>query len=188
MINEIDMKNKILIADDNAINYQLLSEILKDKDIELLWAKNGEEAVTKYKENPDIKIVLMDINMPIMNGNQAADKIKELNNDVPIIGITGCYGMSISGTSLDECLYKPISGGVLLDVIDCHVKNLCDELLQRESEKESLWAESEKELIHVLSGVAELLKMSDNINKNQFKEIENKLNEIKSVLNQKSGK
>jgi len=71
----------ILIAEDDETNFFLLKEYLSFSQAEIIWAQNGEEAVQSVKNNPDIDVVLMDIQMPVMDGNTA---IKQIKKYVPI--------------------------------------------------------------------------------------------------------
>ena len=78
-------KLKILVAEDDSISLKFISKILKIFGENLLIARNGFEAVNICKKNPDIDIILMDIQMPVMNGYEAIKKIREFNEDVIII-------------------------------------------------------------------------------------------------------
>ena len=79
-------KPLILIAEDVESNYKLLEIILK-KEYDLLWAKNGREAVDFAMEHkPDA--ILMDIKMPVMDGYEATKKIRKLSTTIDIIAIT----------------------------------------------------------------------------------------------------
>lgn len=66
---------KILITEDEKINRMYLEIILKDLPIQIFWARNGLEAVEIFSENRDINLVLMDIKMPLMDGEEAMQKI-----------------------------------------------------------------------------------------------------------------
>ena len=83
-------KKKILIVDDNAKNIKLIGDYLKLKtDYQTIIAMNGEEAVSRaLKFIPNL--ILMDINMPVMDGVKACKKIKEIETckDIPIIFLT----------------------------------------------------------------------------------------------------
>jgi CheY-like chemotaxis protein/serine phosphatase RsbU (regulator of sigma subunit) len=80
-----DWHNKtVLIAEDTDINYFLLAEVLKKTKAKLIRVKNGADAVEMVKSN-HIDLVLMDINMPIMDGYEATRLIKEHREDIPII-------------------------------------------------------------------------------------------------------
>lgn len=84
---------KILVADDEFANRLLISEIVKDLGHELIEAANGEQVLTLLRESKDIDLILMDIEMPVMNGMEATRQIrKELKfplNRLPIVAITG---------------------------------------------------------------------------------------------------
>ena len=76
----------ILIAEDVLENYLLLQAVLK-QHYRLIYAENGQIAVQQFKDyKPDI--VLMDIKMPVMDGDAATCKIRELSSDVPILALS----------------------------------------------------------------------------------------------------
>ncbi len=86
---EYDFSNKtIIIAEDAQINYILLAKILEKTHIKILWAKNGRECVDMFILNKDISLILMDIQMPEMDGFEAVKKILEIDPKVPIIAQT----------------------------------------------------------------------------------------------------
>jgi signal transduction histidine kinase len=84
-------KIKVLIAEDNLSNYELFEAILRN-DYDIIHAWNGKEAVNLFKEH-EPHIVLMDINMPEMNGYEATMQLRHISQDVPIIAVTA-YGFS----------------------------------------------------------------------------------------------
>jgi CheY-like chemotaxis protein len=108
----------ILLAEDHPINRKLLDRFLKIKGWTVIHAQNGEEAVQKYKEN-DVDIILMDIQMPVMDGYEAAKQIRELEADsgkqerIPIIALTAhaleSYRERSYSSGMDGCLTKPIN-------------------------------------------------------------------------------
>ncbi|WKY48125.1 response regulator [Eubacteriaceae bacterium ES3] len=82
---------KVLIVDDDMRNVFALSSVLEEKGMKILTAKNGQLALDKLEENPDMDIVLMDIMMPVMDGYEAMRKIRSLKEEysqVPIIALT----------------------------------------------------------------------------------------------------
>ena len=109
----------ILIAEDVEYNYRYLEIILsKNQDVKILWAKNGLEAVDLCRKNHDINIVLMDIQMPEMNGLDATSLIKSENKSLPVIAQTA-YATSpdILATrkaGCDDIVVKPINKNELL--------------------------------------------------------------------------
>lgn len=81
-------KLKILIAEDDVISEEYISIMLKKFGKTIICAKNGIEAVAACRQNPDIDLVLMDIQMPELNGYEATQQIREFNKDVYIIAQT----------------------------------------------------------------------------------------------------
>ncbi len=80
---------RILVAEDNAINQQVVREILERLGATVEIAVSGRHAVDRLKEDPDFAAVLMDVQMPIMGGYEATGLIrKELNMTLPIIAVT----------------------------------------------------------------------------------------------------
>lgn len=76
---------KVLIADDEEISFMLLKKLMQKGNVEIIRAKNGEEAYEIYKNNPDINLILMDLRMPQVDGYVAAQLIKNESPDIPII-------------------------------------------------------------------------------------------------------
>jgi PAS domain S-box-containing protein len=80
-------KNMVMIAEDEEDNYHLLKYVMKDLNLEVIWAKNGQEAVDLCREK-DISLVLMDIKMPTKSGLEATREILEFQPSLPIIAQT----------------------------------------------------------------------------------------------------
>jgi len=114
-----DVKNTILIAEDDEINFFYMNALLaRETDSKILRAENGREAIELVKSNNDIKLILMDIKMPEIDGLEATRQIKLTNPDIPIIAITA-YAMSgdeerVLAAGCDGYLSKPISKEKLL--------------------------------------------------------------------------
>ena len=81
-----------LIAEDSILNYTFLEALFQKTSVNLLWAKDGQEAVDMCKENPAIDLVLMDIKMPILSGLEAITEIRKFNKGLPII-VQTAYAM-----------------------------------------------------------------------------------------------
>ena len=101
----------ILIAEDNESNYKLFESILK-YDYHLIHAWDGQEAVNMFKEyNP--QIILMDINMPVLNGYEATKEIRKYSAKVPIIAVTAFAYASdeqqVMESGFDGYMPKPIN-------------------------------------------------------------------------------
>ena len=79
---------KILIAEDDEISDSLISDIVEKYSHEVLHVKTGTEAIKVCQNNPDIDLILMDINLPEMNGYEATRQIRQFNKDIIIIAQT----------------------------------------------------------------------------------------------------
>ena len=108
-------KLTILIAEDNESNYRLFQSILR-KEYSLIHAWDGQEAIEKFKEHRP-QIILMDINMPRMDGYEATKEIRKLSADVPIIAITAFAYASdeqrVLENGFDGYMSKPINAPLL---------------------------------------------------------------------------
>ena len=113
------VRRTILIAEDMDDNY-LLYKIYLEKHYDLIRATNGEEAVSKYlKCNPDI--ILMDIGMPVVDGYQATDAIRQLSSDIPIVAVTAfAYDedrRKVMSRGFNGYLSKPLNKDELLKML-----------------------------------------------------------------------
>ncbi|MGC8823174.1 MAG: response regulator [Bacteroidales bacterium] len=111
----------ILIAEDDETNFFLLKEYLEFSKAEIIWAQNGEEAVRWVEKTPDVDVVLMDIQMPIMDGNTAMKHIKKIRPNLPVIALTafGVAGDREKGIreGFNEYATKPISRMLLIEIL-----------------------------------------------------------------------
>lgn len=113
------VRRTILIAEDMDDNY-LLYKIYLEKHYDLIRATNGEEAVSKYLEcNPDI--ILMDIGMPVVDGYQATDAIRQLSSDISIVAVTAfAYDedrRKVMSRGFNGYLSKPLNKDELLKML-----------------------------------------------------------------------
>ncbi|HEX2934984.1 MAG TPA: ATP-binding protein [Bacteroidales bacterium] len=118
----VERHRTILIAEDEDYNYQLIAEILSGKNITLLYARNGFEAVEICKRSARIDLVLMDIKMPEMDGQTAMRIIKGLRPNLPIIAQTA-YVLSdekehLMKSGFVDYITKPIKREELLAKIN----------------------------------------------------------------------
>jgi len=112
----------ILIVEDENSNFLLLEAILKKTGVNLLHAWNGKQAIEMLDEYPDIDLCLMDLNMPIMDGFEATEKIRKTeNNKLPIIALTAFSEMYQKETAIekgcDMYMTKPLNRKALIDNI-----------------------------------------------------------------------
>lgn len=110
----------ILVAEDEEYNFALVKYIFQKEGHNVLWAKNGEEAVKLVFTDIEIDLVLMDIKMPVMDGFEAARVIKEARSEIPIIAVTA-YAFAEDrqlclDAGCDEFITKPINRIELLNI------------------------------------------------------------------------
>jgi len=124
MVNENNYNwaaKTILIAEDEELNYKVLDSCLSKTNARILRAENGEKAVELCRKEK-IDLVLMDIQMPVMDGYEAAQRIKALDSSVPIIAQTS-YAMAEEkdkciDAGCDEYITKPLDLDKLLSLIN----------------------------------------------------------------------
>lgn len=112
----------ILIVDDEKTAHQLYKLMLKPEGFELLHAENGLEAIEVFKQHPDVKLILMDIKMPIMDGYQATKMIRKISKEVIIIAQTA-YAMPADkqkafAAGCNAHLAKPVQKTDLVKIIN----------------------------------------------------------------------
>ncbi len=115
----VDKNVTLLVAEDDASNYMLV-EVLLGKEYNIIHAWNGEEAVQLFKKNnPDL--VLMDINIPLMNGYESTKRIKEISENIPVIAVTAYATeeekIKIMNSDFDGFVSKPIHAILLKEKI-----------------------------------------------------------------------
>jgi CheY-like chemotaxis protein len=118
---------RVLAAEDNRTNQLVFRKMVKDLDIDLVFANNGREAVEQYHSfRPDL--IFMDISMPEMDGRDAARAIREiegrLGGHVPIVALTA-HAMEgdaegILAAGIDEYLTKPLRKNAIGSAIATH--------------------------------------------------------------------
>ncbi|MBN1144035.1 MAG: response regulator [Bacteroidales bacterium] len=117
----------VLIVEDDEINYLFLEAILSKSKIHIIRASNGTEAVEMCKKHPEIKLVLMDIKLPKMNGYDATRQIKQHNPGLPVIAQTAYAMLEDREKALtagcDGYISKPIIKEELLKIIEKYKDN-----------------------------------------------------------------
>lgn len=108
---------RVLIVEDNEVNVKILSQFLKKWQVaEILVGRNGAEGVEMVKSTP-LDVVLMDLQMPVMNGLDAARRVRELGFEIPIIALTADAMPEVRGEVLEagmnDLTTKPFHPGVL---------------------------------------------------------------------------
>lgn len=124
----------ILLAEDNDINYEIANELLSERGFKVEWAENGKQCVEmfKAKEPNYYQLILMDLRMPIMDGYQATEMIRNLadrpdGKDIPILAMTAdAFVEDINHcleVGMNDHLAKPLDVNDMLRKIQKHMKN-----------------------------------------------------------------
>lgn len=118
---------KCLLVDDNKDVLIYLNRILLDTGVTIVTARSGFEAIEIIKSTPDIDVVLLDMQMPEMNGIEATREIRKIRKNIPIIAQTAFIFEDdkdiILEAGCDACLIKPIRKDHLLTVMSSFVKS-----------------------------------------------------------------
>ena len=116
-----------MIVEDNETSELLLSTIVRGISKEILKARNGIDAIEQCRNNSDIDLILMDIRIPIIDGHETVQKIREFNMDVVIIAQTA-YGLEDDKAKAlkagcNDYISKPIDKDELLNLIAKYFRN-----------------------------------------------------------------
>ena len=140
VINGIKKFNgKVLVAEDNSANQELISYILEEMGIEFTIKSNGLEILNEFKKE-SFDLILMDINMPVLDGVETFKQIRiyEKENNLKKTPIVALTANAIKGDKqrfldigMDNYLTKPINVKELKDIFDIY---LADKILNEESE------------------------------------------------------
>ena len=125
-VRESTDKLKILIVDDSELNRELLAGMLED-EYEIYQVENGKKAIDILEENREqFKLVLLDINMPVMDGLEFSEKLLEKYPKCKVVIVTGFrefeYARKAIKLGVEEFLLKPINIKELAEVMN-NLKN-----------------------------------------------------------------
>lgn len=120
----MEANKKVLIAEDSSVIQNIAKKVLTFQNFDIVSAKNGKE-VLKLLEDDTFDVILMDINMPKMNGMDCSKAIRELEDEskanIPIIAITGNaqnYTMDeFKAVGINEYMPKPIDFDLLVQKV-----------------------------------------------------------------------
>ena len=121
--SKLDLKDKrILLVEDNEINMEVAEFYLNavHANVDKVW--NGLEAVEKVKEQPNkYSLILMDIMMPKMNGDEAAKCIRKIHPSIPIVAMSAQSEYSMNQTIMNDSISKPIDEQKLNHILSKYV-------------------------------------------------------------------
>lgn len=116
---------KILVVEDDPVSFLLLKEILKPTNYQVYHSENGKDAVEFIQKNTDVDLILMDVNLPVMNGHEATKEIRKFNPKIPIIAQTANAMSGDKEKALEagctDFLTKPIQAKLLLEKVSLYL-------------------------------------------------------------------
>lgn len=122
---------RVLVAEDNDINMEIISELLTMNGLEVIAAGNGREAVEKFATAPEgsVNMVLMDMQMPEMDGCEAARAIRNLQradaDSVPILALTGSSSSddveAAMQAGMNNYMLKPVQMKLLAQMMEEYI-------------------------------------------------------------------
>lgn len=121
---------KVLVVDDSMVTRAQIKGFLKQQMFKVMVAAHGEEALVFLEDNPDIKLVLTDFNMPVIDGIELTKEIRKLQtkNELSIIAMTSSTAEHISAKFLkigaNDFIHKPFTK----EEIACRINNSLDSL------------------------------------------------------------
>lgn len=122
----MEHKNLILVAEDDEVSFQFLNVVLEKIGIGCIRANNGVQAIEIMKSHPEIKLVMMDIKMPKLDGLSATKAIKSIRPDIIIVAQTA-YALNSEKAKFlregcDAYISKPIDIDLLKGIMAKYLK------------------------------------------------------------------
>ncbi len=128
---ETKTSSTVLVAENDPINQKLVQTILQKNGYSVVMASDGRDAVSRYKTYPSISLILMDVQMPHLNGLKAAQVIRNIEkeegrNRIPIVALTAAAMKEDEKKCLeagcDAYLTKPLDKNLLLDTVNKYIQ------------------------------------------------------------------
>lgn len=118
----------VLLAEDNNINMMVAKKVLIGFKARVTGANNGREALNTLEHNPSFNVILLDLEMPVMNGYEAIFEIKKLYPHIPVIAFTASLVdqkmlADLLASGFVDCILKPFQPHQLLAVIKKHLED-----------------------------------------------------------------
>ncbi|RLA76250.1 MAG: hypothetical protein DRG30_03265, partial [Epsilonproteobacteria bacterium] len=123
--------SNILLCEDNIVNQEIVVGLLEGSGINIDIALNGEEAVRIFKSNStQYELILMDLQMPIMDGYEATKLIREIDNNIPILALSANATqedlLKTKAVGMNEHLTKPIEINTFYEMLLKYISKKVD--------------------------------------------------------------
>ncbi|KAL3616851.1 hypothetical protein CASFOL_039245 [Castilleja foliolosa] len=111
-----------LVVDDDPVTQKIHRIFLNRHGLETQVVDNGEKAVDLFMSGKTYDLVLMDLEMPVMDGQKATEKLRAMGVKSMIVGVTSCTveeeKAAFVAAGLDDCVKKPLTSGAVIDMLD----------------------------------------------------------------------
>lgn len=136
------MSKKVLVVEDNKTNQFIAKSLLEQVQHQVFITENGLDGFNYFKDHKDeIDLILMDLHMPIMDGYEATRRIREIDQEIPIIAMTADAITGVEKQCIDvgitTYISKPFDPNAFLNVVS-HTKKRIDTSLVNEDKSNSL--------------------------------------------------
>lgn len=113
---------KILVVEDNFMSFKLIEAYFRRSNLELIHAKDGLQALSIFRGDPEIALILMDIQLPGMSGLEVTRAIREFDTDIIVIAATANVfdddRIACFEAGCDHFITKPINFPELFDLLE----------------------------------------------------------------------
>jgi len=165
-MSDIKLSGKILVAEDDKVNQMVIQAMLKKAGFQVTMANDGREAVEKACSE-SFDIILMDINMPNMNGCEATRALRKKGFTLPILALTA----SVLKSELDECieagcdehLCKPIDRPKLFETLEKYLSSADDSVSNEIDDVKAQGEELNEEISEPASPEAPATEETENL-------------------------
>lgn len=114
------------MVEDNQISFKLLQALLRKSKVNILHAENGQKSIDMVRDHPEINLVLMDIQLPVMNGYDATIQIKKIRPELPVIAQTANAmdddKLKCLNSGCSDYITKPIVFQAFLELINNYIR------------------------------------------------------------------
>jgi CheY-like chemotaxis protein len=121
-MSPLNLENKkLLIVEDDEMSFLYLNQLLKFTGCHIKREKTGLDAIEVFRDNPCFDLILMDIQLPDMDGRQVTRRIREMDKTIPIIAQTASKSPFEKELAMEagctEVILKPFTQEILMEVI-----------------------------------------------------------------------
>lgn len=119
---DMDWSDKtIIVAEDEDENYLLFLNILNKTNAQIYRAINGQEVIDLYQKNKNVDAIVMDLRMPVMDGFDAIEKIRKIDEKIPVIAVTA-YAFSVDRENIlnlgfNDLILKPLKSNIFISTL-----------------------------------------------------------------------